>query len=91
MKAEKIYSSIQELSGEEAAKLFRMLKRPLPRKSNFQWIYQWEGLSQYLGGVPINTLKDWEKAGLFTKHKGLGRKVFFKPEEIDQALTNYRE
>ena len=51
-------------------------------KSN--WIYQWSGLSEYLGGVPVRTLKEWEKEGLFKKYK-LGRKVFFKPEEVDQA------
>lgn len=50
------------------------------------WIYQWGGLSKHLGGVPISTLKDWEREGLIKKYK-LGRKVFFKPEEVDKAVA----
>ena len=49
------------------------------------YINGWKGLSEYLGGTPIRNLYDWEKEGLIKKYK-LGKKVFFKREEIDQAM-----
>ena len=54
-------------------------------KTESPWLYEWKGLSEYLGGVSTRTLLRWEKEGLIKKYK-LGRKVFFKKEEIDKSL-----
>ena len=59
-------------------------------KTESPWLYEWNGLSEYLGGVSTRTLQRWEKENLIKKYK-LGRKVFFRKEEIDQALTEIKK
>ena len=86
MKAKCVYDILKFLEEPERIKLFKMLKKPIPKVEVDPWLYQWGGLSKYLGGVPINTLEDWERKGLIKKYK-LGRKVLFKKKEVDEAPT----
>ena len=49
------------------------------------WIHEWNGLKEYLGGVSVRTLQRYQKAGIIKKYR-LGKKVMFKKSEVDQAI-----
>ena len=85
MKAECIYDIITALEDNEQKKLFKILKKPLPKYEDLKYLNGWKGLSAYLGGALIRNLHEWEKEGLIQKYK-IGKKVFFKKEEINQAM-----
>ena len=86
MKAESVYDVLTALNDYEKKRLFQMLKKPLPKVVDSPYLSGWKGLSEFLGGTPIRNLYDWEKEGLIKKYK-LGKKVFFKREEIDKVMT----
>ncbi len=48
------------------------------------WIHEWKGLSEYLGGISVRTLQRYEKEGIIQKYR-LGKKVLFKKSEVDSA------
>tara|TARA_B100000378_G_scaffold70854_1_gene54073 strand:+ start:7398 stop:7568 length:171 start_codon:yes stop_codon:yes gene_type:complete len=50
------------------------------------WIHEWKGLKNYLGGISVRTLQRYEKEGIIKKYR-LGKKVFFKKSEVDSALV----
>lgn len=85
MKAESVYDIFLSLTNEEKKRFLNMLSKPMPEIEVKPWLDGWKGLSEYLGGCPITTLSDWEKEGLIKKYK-IGKRVFFKKEEINQAL-----
>ena len=85
MKAELVYSLLTELPEVELKKLFKMLKQPIPKVQQSPYVNGWDGLSDYMGGTAKKTLQNWEKEGFFQKYK-IGKRVFFKKEEIDRSL-----
>ena len=85
MKAELAYTILTDLPEEELERLFKMLKQPIPVVERSTYINGWDGLSDYMGGTAKRTLQNWEKEGLIQKYK-IGKRVFFKKEEIDKSL-----
>ena len=85
MRAESVYDVLLDLKQNEMEKLFEMIQKPMPKCHKSIWIQGWKGLSNYLDGASYQTLVTWEKEGLLKKYR-LGKKVFFKREEVDNAL-----
>ena len=90
MKAELVYSLISELPKEELKRLSKMLGRPMPKVEPSPYLNGWVGLSEYLGGTANRTLQNWERDGLIQKYK-IGKRVFFKKEEIERALIKVEQ